>query len=205
MRINRRWAAAFFLAIAFVATPEMSVEPESRGEGAGGETYTAVAVDAVGQLVITTSDSKTVRVAKVKDQTEFSRPVISASGNAVGAQAMFGNCCTSYDIPLQLVVYANGRLHRFTGINLPIWRWHFTEADRRIAFAQSEVHFACRTHYELRDIPSERLIESADIPEPCGQLPNQPTVRIPKWVAELDEERNRIASSDRCAFPSETR
>jgi len=45
---------------------------------------------------------------------------------------MFGNCYTSYDIPLQLVVYAGGKVHRFKGVGLPIFQWGFADSGIRI-------------------------------------------------------------------------
>lgn len=98
---------------------------------------------------------------------------------------MFPNWGTSYDIPLGLVVYAAGRVHRFTGINLPIFQWAFADHGTRVAYGQEPVHSACATHYELRDVESERLIDSVDVPEPCGYLPDPKPVRVPKWVADL--------------------
>jgi hypothetical protein len=59
----------------------------------------------------------------------------------------------------------------------------------RVAFGQEPVHFGCSIHYEFKDVQSERLIDSADVPEPCGQIPNPPAVKIPKWVAELNAEK----------------
>lgn len=54
--------------------------------------------------------------------------MISSARNAVAAQALFPNCCTSYDIPLQLLVFAAGKAHRFTGVGLPIFQWGFVDA-----------------------------------------------------------------------------
>lgn len=150
------------------------------------ETYRSAEVDSFGRLDIRTADNRHVVVGKVKDQTTFEQPVISASRTAVGATADFPNCCTSYDIPLQLVVYSAGRLHRFTGVGLPIFDWGFAAEGTRVAYGQQTVHFACSIHYELRDIRSERLIDSTDVPEACGQEPNPDmNVRIPEWVARL--------------------
>jgi hypothetical protein len=148
------------------------------------ERYGSAAVDANGDLTIVTMDGRTVTVRKAGEQTSFSVPVLSSSKAAVGVQAMFPNCCTSYDIPLQLVVYAARQVHRFTGNGLPIFQWAFVGDGTRIAFGQEPVHFGCETHYELRDIESERLIETADIPQPCGLNPNPQAVKIPPWVAE---------------------
>jgi hypothetical protein len=138
-----------------------------------------------GSLRITMSDGRRIVVPKQGAQSSFRDPVVSADRTAVGAQAQFPNCCTSYDVPLQLVVYARGQVHRFTGIGLPIFQWHFADSGTRVAFGQEPIHFGCSVHYELRDIQSERLIESADVPQPCGQNPNPPAVPIPNWVKDL--------------------
>ena len=157
-----------------------------RGEERRAETYRSAAIDSEGCLVITTSDHKTIRLPKDDGQTSFSEPVLSPDRTAVGAQAEFPNCCTSYDIPRQLVVYASAKVHRFTGSGLPIFQWHFVDGGKRVAFGQETVHFSCSIHYELRDVQSERLIHSADIPEPCAQVPEPSDVRVPKWVADLN-------------------
>jgi hypothetical protein len=103
---------------------------------------------------------------------------------------MFLNCCTSYDVPLRLVVYAEGKVHRFTGVNLPIFGWAFADGGTRVAYGQEPVHFGCTTHYELRHIESERLIEAVDIPQPCGQIPDPGVVTIPPWVADLMSKKH---------------
>jgi hypothetical protein len=150
------------------------------------ETYQSAAIDSAGRLVIITSDQRTIVVPMEGDQKSFDTPIVSSGRTAVGAQANFANCCTSYDIPLQLVVYAKGKVHRFTGMELPIFQWDFDDEGTRVAFGQEPVHFGCSIHYELREIRSERLLDSADIPEPCGEAPNPPAVKSPKWVADLN-------------------
>ena len=149
------------------------------------ERYESAAIDADGNLAIVKSNGQTVVVRKEKDQTSFSAPVLSPVNRAIGAQAMFENCCTSYDIPLQLVVYAGGKIHRFKGIGLPVFQWGFANGGTQVVYGQEPVHFSCATHYEMRDIESERLLDSADVPRPCGQNPEPKPVRIPQWVADL--------------------
>lgn len=153
------------------------------------ETYSQAAIDSSGALRITTSDGRSVVVPKEGEQRSLGEPIMSVDRTAVGSQAYYENCCTSYDIPLQLIVYSNGKVHRFTGSGLPIFRWHFADAGTRVAYGQETVHFACEVHYELRDIESERLIDSADVPQPCGLRPDPPAVAIPKWVEALRAER----------------
>jgi len=176
-------------AMASLLLPDVSTAQTHSSDARRVETYQSAAIDAAGGLVITTFDQRTILVPKETEQSSFSEPIVSSARTAVGAQAEFPNCCTSYDIPLQLVIYANGKVHRFTGIGLPIFHWHFADGGTRVAFGQEPVHFGCSMHYELRDIQSERLIDSADIPEPCGQIPEPRAVKIPKWVTDLNSER----------------
>jgi hypothetical protein len=175
-----------FALINFEATAQT---PRQR-PAARSETYASVDIDADGNLRILTSDQRTIIVPKggspkagesFGTQTEFGKPMLSEDRRAVGAQAMFGNCCTSYDIPLQLVIRSGGKTHRFEG-GLAIFDWHFTDGGRRVVFSQQTVHFSCSVHWELRDIASERLLATADLPEACGQIPDPPKVKVPKWV-----------------------
>ena len=159
---------------------------------AAAETFTSATVDARGRLVIQTSTNRSIVVDKTGDQTTFADPVISSDGAAVGAQADFPSCCTTYDIPMQLVVYSRGKVHRFTGSGLPIFQWQFADSGTRVAFGQEPVHFGCVIHYELRDVASERLLDSADVPEPCGLNPSPDmSVRIPAWVVKLRSANRR--------------
>jgi hypothetical protein len=141
--------------------------------------------------VITTSEHAKIVVTKESKQASFSHPVLSPDRTAVGAQAMFPNCCTSYDIPLQLVVYARGKVHRFSGVGLPVFQWHFADDGSQVAYSQETVHSACRVHFELRDVDSERLLDSADIPQPCGEKPEPRAVRIPGWVTALTSTKRK--------------
>jgi hypothetical protein len=169
---------------------EAAAQTPRRAPAASTETYESADIDADGSLRIVTTDRRTVIVpmggslkgrASLGRQTAFGEPVVSDDHHAVGAQAMFANCCTSYVIPLQLVIRSGGKTHRFDG-GLAIFDWHFADEGRRVVFSQQTVHFACSVHWELRDIASERLLAAADIPEACGQIPDPPKVEVPKWV-----------------------
>lgn len=174
--------------------------PETDARAQPLETYDSADVDGNGNLRITTSDRRRILVPKEGKQSSFSKPTVSSDRTAVGAQADYPNCCTSYDIPLELVVYSRGKVHRFKGIGLPILQWQFADGGTRIAYGQEPVHFACETHYELRDIDSERLIDSAKVPQPCGQHPDPAEVTIPKWVQELRAALKARAGASPGAF-----
>ena len=175
----------------------------ARAQEQRGEVYAAAAVGSDGDLHLMTTNGREIVVAKSDDkravetqQAYFEQPVLSNDRRAVGSRVFYPNCCTSYEIPLTLVVYADGRAHRFTGSDLPIFLWHFADDGAMVAFRQEPVHFGCLVHYELREIRSERLVDSADVPEPCGLEPNPQPVKVPEWVNKL-EQFQRDASSGR--------
>ena len=184
-------AASTLLVVALITVHAAAQTPRSRrAPTASRQTYQSVDIDADGNLRIVTSEQRTIIVRKggspragesFDKQTAFEKPVLSDDRRAAGAQAMFGNCCTSYDIPLQLVIRSGGTTHRFEG-GQAIFDWHFADGGRRVAFSQQTVHFACSVHWELRDVASEELLATADIPEACGQIPDPPQVKVPPWV-----------------------
>ena len=152
------------------------------------ETYLSAQVQPNGNLEIATADGRAIVVPKRDKQSTFSTVRISPDRTAVGATAEYQNCCTSYDIALQLFVYSQGKGHWFDGVKLAIFHWDLADAGRRVAFQQESVHSGCWKHYELRDIHTERLIDSARTPLPCGQF-GEPDLRptsSPAWVKALE-------------------
>jgi hypothetical protein len=151
---------------------------------AAAETYVQAIVDQGGQLRILTKDRREIVPQKEPDQVAFEKPAISPDGRAVGWLALYPNCCTSYPIPLKLVIYAGGKLRTFTGAELPVWRWCFRGGGKQVAFEQETVHGGTGVHYELRDIKTGRLVAKYD-PDPNSQVLGF----RPEWVADLDSRR----------------
>src|SRR5712691_3957260 len=89
--------------------------------------YTAASVDDSGRLHIQTSDGRSIFLGKQRDQERFDSIAISADGRAVGWVNLYPNCCTSYPIPLKVVILVNGRQRVFTGVGLAVWRWTFSD------------------------------------------------------------------------------
>lgn len=142
-------------------------------------TYRRVEVDQQGQLRIITSEGREIVPRKDKDQVGFDKPSISIDRRVVGWLALYPNCCTSYPIPLKLVILVNGRQRMFTGVGLAVWRWAFSEDGKRVAFEQETVHGGLGVHYELRDISTGRLVSKFDRD---SERPGEP----PAWVQALD-------------------
>ena len=187
LEIDMPMRAAAIVLLCAAAAGVVSAQSRSGGSRRA-ETYDSATVDASGSLLIIRTGGRRVRIPKQGEQTTFDSPAVSPDKTAVGAQAMYPNG-TSYDIPLQLVVYSGGRVHRFKGTGLPIFQWDFADEGRRVAYGQEPVHFGCAIHYELRDIASERLIDQIDVPEPCGENPHPAPVKVPEWVSRLASKK----------------
>ena len=145
------------------------------------DTYLGARWDADAVLV-TMRDHRQLVVAKDAEQVGLEQAAVSSDQSAVGWLATYPNCCTSYPIPLKLVIYARGKVRTFSGNGLPVWRWCFDATGKQLAFEQETVHGGIGVHYELRDVASGRLLAEYN-PDP--DVPGEP----PRWVAELDSKR----------------
>lgn len=149
------------------------------------EKYRQASVDPAGRLLIATEDGREIVQHKEAEQVGFDQVAIAQDGRSVGWLALYPNCCTSYPIPLKLVIYSSGRLWAFTGRGLPVWRWRFKAGARQVAFEQETVHGGLGIHYEWRDVATGRLIAEYDPAVGAGNR----TIKaqdVPKWVEELD-------------------
>jgi hypothetical protein len=167
----RPFACLFPLALSAVVCPA-----HLAGQTPTYETYDSVIVDSTGAIAIRTLGHRTLIRAPDSGQVGVDQVAISPDRRAVGWLTLFANCCTSYPIPLSLKVYAQGIQHSFTGIALPIWRWRFEAGGAHVAFYQETVHGGMGTHYELRAVDGEELLDQY---EPTDSLPPPP------WVTRL--------------------
>jgi hypothetical protein len=130
------------------------------------------------RLRIVLSNHRVIEPAKDSDQVGFAQVAVSADHRVVGWVSLDTNCCTSYPIPLALVLLsATG--HRTVIQNaLPIWDWSFEPGGQNVVIRQAPVHGDAPNTYELHDISTGRLLASA-FPD-SAPLPSwtRPRVRI---------------------------
>jgi len=144
---------------------------------ASAQTYSRADVDTSGQLRIVMSTGREIHPPPDSGQAGVDRVAISPDGRAVGWLVLFPNCCTSYPIPLRLVVLVAGKKRTIRGNGLPIWEWKFSEDGRYVAIRQAPVHGDAPQHYELRDVRSGRLADSYEAGSKQRRSP-PPWVRI---------------------------
>lgn len=91
------------------------------------------------------------------------------------------NCCTSYPIPMTLVIYRTGGLPLLRlGTGQGIWAWAYREGGAQVAFYAAPTHGEAIYDYQLRDVRSGRLLDTW-----MGRPGDD---RAPGWTRSLNAE-----------------
>jgi hypothetical protein len=121
-------------------------------------TYRRADIDSAGRLRIVLSNKHVIWPPKDSAQVAFEQVALSADGRIVGWLALYPNCCTSYPIPLKLVLRRMDGSRTVISNALPIWQWAFAAGEQNVVIRQAPVHGAAPVYYELREIRTGRLI-----------------------------------------------
>jgi hypothetical protein len=109
-------------------------------------------------------------------QEGFDQAKVSRDKVLVGWLALFPNSCTSYPIPLSLVLFRDGHIiATLRGNEAPIWQWAFEDDDTQVAFVQRPTHGGGPDHYELYSITPLAKLAEYDQDEDSN-------VQMPHWV-----------------------
>lgn len=133
-------------------------------------------------LELTTAHAATVPAPSLPDQVEFGSPQISPDQSHVGWLALEANCCTSYAVPMTLVVMdEHHHTREFVGNGLPIFDWCFLPDSKSVAYMQTVLHGTNFEHFEHRSLDDGRLLAVYDYPD---DLSENATARrnAPAWV-----------------------
>jgi hypothetical protein len=171
------------------------------------ETYRSATTTTTGDIEIIRTDGRAVRISKDVGENSntwppvarLDNPVISKNERAVAALAVV-NCGVRCEAALALVVYANGKIHRFDA--QPIVHWRFDDDGARVAFSDEVRQSSPTTNFQLRDIETERVIDQVDIPLSGGALDFGGPVRRPRWVRELESSAEKQDHNGRSSSPS---
>jgi hypothetical protein len=146
-----------------------------RRTGSAQATIRRADIDSTGQLRIVLADNRVISPPKDSDQVAFEQLALSADHRVVGWVARYPNCCTTYAVPLKLVLLRAGGGRTVIGNELPIWQWAFAADGRSVVIRQAPVHGAAPTSYERRDIRTGRVIATALADSSTRRAP-------PAWV-----------------------
>ncbi|HEV2577262.1 MAG TPA: hypothetical protein VGU25_08625 [Acidobacteriaceae bacterium] len=102
---------------------------------------------------------KDQRIADAEDrQVSVEAPAVAPDGRTVGWIVNFPNCCTSYPIPLTLVIFRDGSIvQRFAG--MPIWKFSFEAGGDRVAMYMDTLHGQSAAWCQLRESGSGKLLD----------------------------------------------
>lgn len=151
--------------------------------------YLAATITPSGDLLVITTNRDTVIINKDSSQTSFDLPVISSDSFVVGVQKRFPNCCTSYDVPKQLLIYRNRKAHIFKS-NMCIFRWSFIDNGSRVVFEENPTHGdVCCQPYTLANTKTGRILASSCIRQPCYEDTKYKKPWIPNWIKRHTENQ----------------
>lgn len=112
----------------------------------------------VGVIHIVDDSGKDTIPPKEKDQVASSDPKISADQQTAGWLVDYENCCTSYPIPLTLVLYRNGKVVQRIAPGQMIYDWHFWKNDE-VAVSDGPTHNPSGPQNYLYDVRTGKLIQ----------------------------------------------
>jgi hypothetical protein len=140
-------------------------------------------------LTISTGDNSFSAPRTEPEQEGFRWPRVSSDGRFAGWIALQPNCCTSYPLPITLVILdKDNALHRF-GDGLPIWDWSFQRNNTAVAYRMRVAHGAAPVMYELRRIRDGKLLGQFECS--ADNLDTFVAARskaVPAWVWSIAEE-----------------
>jgi hypothetical protein len=157
------------------------------------ERYANVLIEPDGGVTVITEDGRRITTpSKDDDQVGADRAAVAPDRQSVGWLATYSNCCTSYPLPLKLMILWNGQLRTLKAKHArPIWYWTFQGGGKFVAFRQETTHGSQGLHYERWDVVSGRRVADY-MPEydENGHTVSRP--HEPKWVRALDAaEKNQ--------------
>lgn len=132
----------FVLAAGLPAAQERYLRAEENGNR-----DLVISTSAGGRIVVAKSDRKWAD----EEQEGFGDIAISSDKTAVGWVAYYGNCCTSYPVPILVEVYTAGKRHTFDPAIAP-WHWCFVDGAASIAAISTTVHGPQNEVIELWDV-----------------------------------------------------
>jgi hypothetical protein len=131
-----------------------------------------------GAARITFSDGSKTAIPKERGQVGITDARIEANGT-IGWLAEFSVEGVGYPVAETLVLWKAGKLLRRFPDDQPFYSWSFYAQGKQVAYHVGPLHGESKSHCELHDVASGRLIEEWD-----GELPSG--ANGPAWTQGLD-------------------
>lgn len=140
-------------------------------ESAAQRTIQQADVDSSGRVRIVLSDKRVISPPRDSDQVAVEQLAVSTDRQIVGWLVLYPNCCTTYPIPLKLVLLRAGGGRTVIGNASPIWQWAFAADGRGVVIRQAPVHGPAPMYFERRDIRTGRVTATATVDSSTRSVP----------------------------------
>jgi hypothetical protein len=127
----------------------------------------------------------------VFNQEGFSDVQLAGDLKTIGWTETYDNCCTSYAVPLLVVLYQSGKIVQRIRSGQMVWNWMFVDAGERVAIVWGPTHGTEVGDYTLYDVKTGKTLA-----EVHGDAETQ-TLRpdAPQWAKKLEERMNGVTQT----------
>jgi hypothetical protein len=121
---------------------------------------------------------------RVFNAVGFSQVQLADDEKTLGWAVQVENCCTSYSIPLSIVVFRSGQvLHSFE--ERMVWNWMFVPGGKQLAIVWGATHGPEVGDYRLYDVASGKILSEVWGDEKIQALKDD----APNWAKQLQERQ----------------
>jgi len=122
----------------------------------------------------------------VFNQEGFSDVQLAEDRQTLGWTETYDNCCTSYTVPLVVVLYRPGKILRRIDSAQMVWSWMFLEGGKRVAIVWGPTHGPEVGDFVLYDVKTGKVLG-----EVYGDADTQSLKpNAPEWAKKLEERLN---------------
>jgi len=128
----------------------------------------------------------------VLNQEGFSDVQLAEDRKTIGWTETYDNCCTSYAVPLFVVIYRSGKIVQRIHSAQMVWSWMFVDRAKRVAIVWGPTHGPEVGDYMLYDVKTGKLL--AEVYGDAETQALQPDA--PLWANGLEERLNGDTQSN---------
>jgi hypothetical protein len=88
----------------------------------------------------------------------YSDAAVASDKQTVGWLVNYANCCTSYDIPLTVMIFRSGKVIRRVGDGMMIADWYFLAGGKEVVYHSGTVHGDSARHSARVDIATGKVL-----------------------------------------------
>jgi hypothetical protein len=158
------------------------------------ERYSGIELSDDGTHLIRRTDGSSIALPQFRYQVEIEATRVSDDGKRVGWLVDLPNCCTSYPVPILLVIFKDRVVEKVTEVGQCIFDWAFVRHGTAVSYYQSTLHGTDYRGFTLRDIRTDAVLATYEYPD-SNESPESEAERAaavaaaPDWVRAIPSSR----------------